>query len=795
MAEGLHGPLTILRDRWSIPHVKAFDLHDAYFAQGYCIAQDRMWQIELIRRMAEGRAARLLGEGLLKLDKQNRMLGFAYTCKDDWGDENQGEADDYPAWNAQSDDAKLMLGAYAEGVNEAIRTLPPPPEFVALDHTMEPWSPLDSLAIIRLVNSGAQWASKLKFAQLAAALGKETALAMIPALPDGASLIVPAGEKWTGDPHPFREDMSRAMGEPDGVVAAGGGSNCWVIHGSKTESGMPLVAGDPHLQMTLPGQWYVMHIECPEFTVAGPCNPGYPGPLFYGHNKHVAWTMTHAQGDRWDLYREKVRLHEPAFEETHADDRVSFRGVNHPDILDGDEWYPARLVEPIHKVRGQVVKNIFNTPAEELEPDPLYYVTRHGPVIFGEPWNGDEEVISARWGLDTAPVHDMDAILALHRSKNIAEARAALLKLDSVSGNFCLADIHGDIGYQYTGRIPKRPAWLVPVPGWDGEHEWDGDVPKEELPAETNPDRGYIITANNHTTTPDYPHYLTYTETRFRADRLNELFASHEGKFTVDEMRRFQADVTSVVARDLAPLFAAAPVTTEAGGRLRSLFAGWNGELATDSAAALAYDAVLEVLGRESVRRHLAQATAAPQATLIEERRILYEQIMADSTLMLPQGSTWQGLIGAALDEAGVALEARFGPDTSAWRWDAAHQLRLRHNLGRDPQHADLNLPPIPAPGDATTVFNTVAEHGGGVGLGVSYRQIFDLSDLNAAQICVVPGQSGDPASPHYADGIERWRNVEYHPLYINWDDIRANQESELVLMPSTDGGESAPGL
>ena len=291
--EGLDAPLTIVRDRWGIPHIRAASARDAFFAQGFCMGQDRLWQIELIRQMAHGRAASLLNKGLIGLDIQNRRLGFGRLAAAEW--------------EQQDPDARMVLESYAAGINAAIATQPAPFEFRALGHTMAPWSPVDSLAIIKLVNSGQQWATKLKFGQVSAALGPDAVNAIVADVPPGAAIIVPSGAKWAGQRHPFADDIVRAMGEPDGPVGSGGGSNCWVIHGSRTASGAPLVAGDPHLQLTLPGQWYLVHMECPEFTAAGPCNPGYPGPVFYGHNGKVAWTMTHAQGDRWDVYRERIR--------------------------------------------------------------------------------------------------------------------------------------------------------------------------------------------------------------------------------------------------------------------------------------------------------------------------------------------------------------------------------------------------------------------------------------------------------------------------------------------------------
>jgi penicillin amidase len=735
---GLDGPITVVRDRWGVPHVRAGSLHDAFFAQGFCMAQDRTWQIELIRHRANGRAAELLGKGLLKLDMQSRRLGFPrYAARE---------------WEAQSPESRAILEAYAAGINEAIRTQPVPFELLVLGREMAPWSPVDSLAIIKMVNSGQQWSSKLRYAQVAAALGPEVAGSLIPDVPPGTSVIVPSGASWTGLPHPFREDISLAMGEPDGPVAAGGGSNCWVIHGSRTESGAPLVAGDPHLPVTLPGQWYVMHIECPDFTVAGPCNPGYPGPVFYGHNTKVAWTMTHAQGDRWDLYRERIR-----------------RGANGPEALWQGEWHALTCEAERYDVKdGEPVTA-------------RVWFTRHGPVLHGDP-EVDDEVVAARWGL-AEPAHDMDAMVAMLRASNAAEAREALRTYDSVSGNYCFADMAGDIGYQYVGRIPRREAWMTPVPGWTGTHEWDGDVPKDELPCEANPDAGYLLTANNRTTGPEYPHYLTYVTTRFRADRLRELIDGHEGPFTADDMRAMQSDQTSIQARELGAAIAAVPARTPTGERVRELLAAWDGHLGPGSAAALALHFVCDALAASTVRPFLRKVSTTPDAQAYEERRVLHEQLMERSALML-DGESWEVAIGKALDEAGLVLEEQFGADLSAWRWDAIHQVQWRHNLGREGELAALlNPAAVPVGGDGTSPLNTVSDERGDVPQTVSYRQVFDMADLNAARIVIPPGNSGQPGSPHYADNLERWRNVEYHPLYIDWGDIEANTEARLTLV------------
>ena len=329
-AEGLEASVRIVRDRWGVPHTEAQSAHDAFFAQGFCLGQDRGWQLELYRHMAHGRAASLLNRGLLRIDKMNRTLGFGRDAAREWEE--------------QSDEARMILQAYADGINAAIAAGPPPVEFGLLDHEMQPWSPVDSLAILKMVSANVHWATKIGNGEVASRLGIEALQALIPDVPADAALIAPAGASWTNGAHAFADALSDLESEPGTRRGGLDGSNCWVIDGAHTDSGKPLVVGDPHLAFSVPPQWYVMHMQCPEFTVAGPCSPGYPGPVYYGHNTRIGWTMTHAQGDRWDVYQERIVHNGSGPEASWLDgqeplatprrsDRNSRRGSRHPNGL------------------------------------------------------------------------------------------------------------------------------------------------------------------------------------------------------------------------------------------------------------------------------------------------------------------------------------------------------------------------------------------------------------------------------------------------------------------------------
>ena len=737
-AENLDAPVRIVRDRWGVPHAEAGSARDAFFAQGFCLGQDRGWQLDLYRHMAHGRAASLLNKGLLRIDKLNRTLGFGRDAAREWED--------------QSDDARMILQAYADGVNAAIAAGPAPVEFGLLDHEMQPWSPVDSLAILKMVSANVHWSVKIGNGAVAARLGVEALQALIPDVPADAALIAPAGASWTNGAHAFAGALADLEAEPGTRRGGLDGSNCWVIDGAHTASGKPLVVGDPHLAFSVPPQWYVMHMQCPEFTVAGPCSPGYPGPVYYGHNTQIAWTMTHAQGDRWDVYRERVH-----------------RNGSGPEA----EWLDG--AEALER-RDEVIEIRDEEPVTQT-----VWSTRHGPVVHGDP-ESDDEVLTARFGL-ADPCHDFDGMMTVFTADNIHDARQGFRRYDSISGNFCFADQQGDIGYQYTGRVPIREAKLTPVNGWDGAHEWNGDIPADELPQDLNPDNGAIITANNRTTTADYPYYLSFSQTPYRADRLRQLLQGRND-WSPEDMPEVQSDQTSLHARYVAGRVGQTNLNGGAATDLQSLLADWDGHMAIDSAAALVYYEFCEQLIARTVRPYFDAPARIAQSSY-EEMRILHEQLKADSLLTLPEGQSWDDAIGDALQAAASVLSERHGADRSQWRYGDAHPVTWRHNLGRDPERAArFNVGDFPKGGDgntpnnATGLINQPADHG------VSYRQIFDLANLNGAPIVLPPGNSGRPDSPHYNDHIHKWLDMQYFPLYIEWNDINANSEGELQLSP-----------
>jgi penicillin amidase len=374
--------------------------------------------------------------------------------------------------------------------------------------------------------------------------------------------------------------------------------------------------------------------------------------------------------------------------------------------------------------------------------------------------------------------------MALLRAATVSEGRAAVRLYDSISGNFCFADSGGNIGYQYSGRVPRRPANLVPVPGWDGEHEWDGWVPKRDLPAEENPAGGYIATANNRTTTPDYPHYLSLNGAPWRANRLSEILGQNR-IFSPEDMPFIQGDLVSPLARELVACYTDFEAVVPAARRMQETLRGWDCRVDAESREALLCMETTQRLLELTVNPIYESDETNAETPAADRRNVLWRMLRLDDRSTLQGFASWQEAIQAALTSAATALPQKFGADELKWRWGNAHWMTWRHNLGRDPALAPVfNLPDTPVGGDGATLWATQARYGRGSDHGVSYRQIFDLSDLNAARVLMPPGNSGQPGSPHYADNVERWLQLQYHPLYIDWGDIEANAEAEMTLRP-----------
>ena len=475
--KGLLDKVTVLRDRWGIPHVHAQNTADAFFAQGFVHAEDRMWHMEWDRRRAYGRTAELIGQPGVEADRLARRMQIERAAQADW-----------EILNAET---RAMLEAYTAGVNAWLERTPVPSvEFETLGIRPDAWRVLDCLSVfkIRHVLMGLLH-NKLWRLKVVLALGGKRAAELYPNYRADMPLIIPPDTIYHGKGEravPLLEEASR-------LLPGAGGSNNWVLDGTRTRSGKPLLAGDPHRPIDVPNVYYQNHLRSDEWDVVGVSFPGVPGFSHLGHNDRVAWAITHAGADYQDLYIERFDPHDA--------NRYEHQG----------EWLQAETREERIQVKGgaDVVETVRRT--------------LHGPVIEDGPW--EHHGLAFKF-IGFEPGKQFECFLPMMRARTAEELREAQREWVDPAQNLIMADVDGNIGYHTRGRVPIRSAyngWL-PVPGWSGAHEWTGYIPFDEMPRALNPDTHWIATANNKVVGDDYPYYLSSDPGMgYRYERIAEL--------------------------------------------------------------------------------------------------------------------------------------------------------------------------------------------------------------------------------------------------------------------------------
>ncbi len=812
--DGLHEWVEIFRDSWGVPHIYAHSAHDLLFAQGFVHAQDRLWQMDFQRRVVAGRLAEVLGDIALQTDRGLRILGMYRVAEAEVG--------------LLGDESRVELEAYTAGVNACIARQPLPVEFTLLRYQPEPWTPADSLCWAKMISWGLSinWETELLRARLIAELGPDLAAELEPPQPFGTWPIVTAGlggklserssEQNEGTqgalaPHALPHSASRDAHRPRPTVSAGMdpdprsaggsmGSNNWVLAGSRTVTGKPILANDMHLPLTAPAIWYENHLvsagEPDALDVTGITFPGIPY-VIAGHNGRVAWGFTNGYPDVQDLYMERLRR---------TPSGVQFE-------YDG-EWHDAEVHREEIRVKGSpsVVQEVI--------------VTRHGPIInelapglaTGLGSDGlPEEPLALRWtSLDPATM--VEALRVMNHSRTCDEFREALRHWVAPVQNVVYADTHGDIGYSYPGRVPIRAKGdgRVPVPGWTSEHEWLGYIPFDELPHQKNPASGYVISANNRAVDDRYPYFLGREfGMGDRAERILALVESTP-RMDVIDIRRMHLDQISPSLGRLARRLASLEVADPALQGLVTLVKGWDGWLSADSPATsvcevfglLLQKVVMEAkldAGRQadSAGHTLTQRVMGvgpmpgiQEATFFSHR--LWEWMY--TALERPDwhwfdlggGERRDDVMRLALQRTYDYLQDRLGepqmPDYHSWAWGRLHMLTFGHVAGRVPALAGhFNRGPYPVGGDGNTIFAT----GGGLTveastavIGPPFRFIADLSDLSKCYGLLAPGNSGRPDSPHYDDQIEAWFKGQYHPMLYARDDVEHGARHWLLLSP-----------
>jgi len=766
---GLEAPAEILVDHWGVPHIYANTHYDAFVAQGFNAARDRLWQIDLWRRRGLGELSAVFGPAFVEQDRAARL--FLYR------------GDMYSEWLAYGSDAKAIAQAFTAGINAYVdwASADParlPPEFRLLDYRPAHWQPED-LVRIRSHGLAQNVVSEVRRARIVCELGLDAAAAwkvLQPAwqtrVPEGLdpcsvpedvlrsyllarSPVDPSrlGQQAASDPG--RQAAWLAQTER-ALLTRGLGSNNWAVAPDYTATGRPILANDPHRTQQVPSLRYIAHLVAPELNVIGAGEPSLPG-ISIGHNERIAFGLTVFYIDQEDLYRYRARRSGYVY---------------------GGRTEPLEVVEDVIPVRGQTPQRV------QLE------FTRHGPVI----WRDQEQIFAVRAAWLLPGMAPYFGSVEYMRASNWREFSAALNRWGAPSENQVYADIDGNIGYKPAGRFPRRRNWdgLLPVPG-DGRYEWDGFWDMDALPSEFNPERGFVGTANAMNLPPDYPierrrvGFEWSAPWRYRRlwEALSADIISTQPHDLIDS-HSLQRDYKSLLARAVITRL---PRPEELAGdpvaEPLALLKDWDLVMTTDSAAA--------ALWAVWYYRHLNPAMAA---ALAPERPELVAPLDGLTVSERLDAAAGRRLALATLAQAWLETRELLGPDVASWHWGDLHRIRFEHPLlhrARGELAQRMRLPDYPRGGSGETLNDTgFSPEDFAVRSGASFRMVLDVGRWDDAEMTNAPGQSGDPASPFYSNLLEGWARDSGFPLLYTREAIEANQALRIELRPAS-ASEPAP--
>ncbi|MHC8509524.1 MAG: penicillin acylase family protein [Rhodospirillales bacterium] len=788
-AKGLDAPVEIIRDARGVPHIFAENEADAAFALGFVHAQDRLWQMEAMRRFASGRLAEIAGLRAAGADRRMRTLGFTYLVE--------------AQLPQLSPELRQSLAAYAAGVNAWLargQTLPP--EFHVLNFTPEPWRPEDSLLWVKLMamRLSGNFRDEIARARLAQQMGRakteffwypdaptpeKTAAASPPGAEPGAELGAGPGAEIDAD---ALDALLAVLG--DMGAAPAGASNAWAVSADLSAGAAPLLANDPHLAYSAPSTWYLARVVTPGFRRAGATSPGFPF-FALGHNGHVAWGMTTTQGDQQDVFVERLSRDLGAYETpegpkpfTERTETFRVKGADEPLEI------TVRSTE-----RGPVITDL-------LDPEDF------AAAATDENDGGDNNNNNNRSGARALSLRAVwldaddrtpEALFLINRARSMDDALAAVRFVHAPQQNVLTASADR-IGFVAAGAVPVRPKgrrgrW--PARGWAEEDQWSGYLPFEDLPMMIDPPEGLIVSANdNMTAGTDYPHFITDDwAAPYRARRVRELLAG--GRHSAKGAAAAQTDSLSPMALELLPLMLETDSRNVRAAAALAQLRGWDGEMDRARAEPLIFYAWL---------RHLNRLVYADDLGALFERfwrlrpRFIARVLGGDETAAAwcddlntaEEAETCPEILTRALDAALQELAATHGEDTTKWRWGAAHQARFNHPvLGAVPfVGARLANLSISVDGGCCTVnradVSMRSQDPYSAVIGPGFRAVYDLADLDNSRFMAAAGQSGNPFSPHYKDLLEDWRDGGTFQLGAPRETLAAAGENRtLRLTPS----------
>jgi penicillin amidase len=751
---GLIKPVEIIRDSYGMPHIYAQADQDAYFALGFCMAQDRLFHMDLMRRAGRGQLAEILGKDLISVDRFFRTINAGKSVED--------------IAAAYTPETLSAARAYTDGVNYFINHHkgPLPIEFTILGYTPAPWQPSDGVAVhyVMARDLNTAFGVEMLYAAVIDKVGEKMAQEIFPDYVKGYPLIIPEGFAALD----FLKTLNLA-GEMCGAEGVGA-SNSWVVSGNKSVTGRPILANDPHLGHGVPGIWYEAHLVTPSMNVSGAVLPGIPFVII-GANEHVAWGFTNVMADDADFYIEKINPANP--------DQYEFMG----------RWEDMTIKEEIIKAK---------------DADDVTFkvrLTRHGPII--DEINRYEESKNTAMAMRWTAYETLQAspFIALNTAKNVADVEIAAPFFKCPGQNWVYADDKGNIGYWAAVAIPFRDGFsgALPVPGWDGQHEWKGYVPAGQLPHLKNPDRDWIATANNKIVGDDYPYPIShYYAMPDRFVRIKQMITAKD-KFATQDFAKMQADFYVVLAREWVPMIRASLSLSgvqfsENEKKAMAFLKNWDFVAGTEDIATTVFHATINEMVKNTFKKRLGEDL---YGQYIKNYYVVFN---AMRNLIAEGQSEWfddpdtaekediNDLIGKSFREAIVYLNEKMGSNIDDWKWGKLHTLTLYHPFGRISKLMGyfMNIGPYPMGGSLATVNPQPYKLSDPweVYHGASLRYIIDFADRKNSRRVIPAGISGNFMSPHYGDQAELWRTGKYRPFVLDRQSIEADARYTLKMLP-----------
>ncbi len=757
--DGLQAEVEVIRDQWAIPHVYAKNEHDLFVSAGYLMAQDRLWQMDLIRRVTTGRLSEIFGKDYAEADMLFRSLRMQEKSR--------------RILENASPEMVDILEAFAYGINQYIgdHENQLPFEFFVLGYRPDPWEPVHSVNIIGYMvwSLSSSWINEVNLFKITRKAGLDKALELLPDLASHEPVMT--GAEAPG----YTEGLSRHLTEPVAMVYELGlrifsGSNNWAVSGERTQSGKPILANDMHLGIDdAPGIWYQIHEVVPgKLNVSGVALPGTPF-IVCGHNEHIAWGMTNVMLDDIDFYIETVNP-----------------GDTSQYMVDGT-WCDMTLVhEKIHTREGDTLRRINR-------------FTHRGPVVSGFR-DIPDRIVSMRW---TGNEHsnEIRSVYLLNRARNWQDFLDAVRTFTSGAQNIVYADVEGNIGLRTCACIPLRPGnRAFFAPGDTSLYDWTGMVPFSEMPCVYNPEEGFVSSANNRTAGPEYPHYISsWFDLPNRMERIRELIGE-DRSFTLEDMQNIQTDQKSKWAEKLVPVFTIELNRGKPSGIYRDalgILEKWDFVYSPESAAALIFERTylhlaenitMDELGPDLYKEFISQDLMF--SYLMDRIRRQGDSEWCDDVNTREIRETFGDMLRKSFHEAIDRISQTAGEDIRKWKWGDFHQLTLRHalsNVNILDRAFRLSRGSWPVGGSYHTVcpFSYSFNDPFSANHGASQRHLYSTDNWDRSLTVIPTGISGIPASNHFCDQSATYILKKYHKAPFSRESVTSRSKYRMFFIPA----------